>query len=181
MKGFDWRPHLQDDEVLIWQGSPYPALRLIRPTQAEWLVGALGLVGVLMLLILLRAGDAPAAASGAEPSGSILLATIVLMLASLGALGWPLRRLRQRARALQRQFYAVTDRRVLTVADGRDPRTLAAAPLPRDPQPTVQPDGIGLGTLSLGGKTPDLPYVRNADDVARLIRAVLAGAREDRA
>ena len=175
MKGFDWRPHLQDGEVLIWQGSPYPALRLIRPTQAEWLVGALGLVGVLMLLILRRAGD-----QAAPPSGAVLLATVVLMLAALAALGWPLRGVRQRAQALRRRFYAVTDRRVLTVADGRDPRTLDAATLPRDARPEVRPDGIGLGTLNLGGRTPDLPHVRNAEDVARLIRAVLPDATGNR-
>lgn len=172
MRGFDWRPHLQDDESLIWQGSPYPALRLIAPSQAEWLIGGLGLVAVLMLLILRHAaGDAGA-------SGSVLLATVVLMLVALGALGWPVRGMRQRSRAMQRQFYAVTDRRVLTVADGRDPRSVAAANLPPDPQPVVEPDGIGLGTLRLGGKTPALPYLRNADEVARLIRAVLAQLRE---
>lgn len=180
MKSFDWRPHLQDDEVLIWQGNPYPALRLIRPTQAEWLIGALGLVGLLMLLILRRAADA-GAGSGGEPSGDMLLVTVLGMLAALAALGWPVRRMRQRTQALRRRFYAVTDRRVLTVTDGRDPRTLTATKLPRDPQPTVHPDGLGLGTLHLGGTTPQMPYVRNADDVARLIRALLADPAGDRA
>ena len=148
-------------------------MRLVRPSQAEWLIGALGLVGVLMLLILRHAAGA-----GDQPSGDLLLVIVLGMIAALAALGWPLRGLRQRSRAMQRQFYAVTDRRVLTVADGRDPRTLSAAPLPRDPQPVVQPDGVGLGTLSLGGRTPDLPHLRNADEVARLIRSVLTQLRE---
>lgn len=169
MRGFDWRPHLQDGEVLIWQGSPYPALRLVRPSQAEWLVGALGLVGLLALLLLRRAAD-----EGGAPSGETLGATVLLMLVALAALGWPLRGMRRRAQALRRRFYAVTDRRVMTVADGRDPRTLDATALPRRPDPVARPEGGALGTLSLGRGGPELPHVQNAEAVARLIGAVLA-------
>ncbi len=166
----NWRPHLQEGEVLLWQGRATPALRLIAPVQAEWLIGGIGAVIVAMLIVARRALPA-ALGDGAALVG------LVALLAALFVTGYPFRQMHQRAQALRRRQYALTDRRIL-VATGKPPQiaiaTRAPAALSARGEPTP-----GLATLivPVQGRLPvELPHVTNADAVLKLVQAVAPAA-----
>ncbi|MDO5633031.1 MAG: hypothetical protein Q4G22_14535 [Paracoccus sp. (in: a-proteobacteria)] len=165
MKPYDWRPHLEQGEALLWSGRPFPALALIRPTQAEWLIGGLGAVGVAALLVLDRWLSSPAGDPGAR--------AVIFLLLLLGALlvtGWPFRAMRQRSRALQQTAYAVTDRRAL-IAHQRDTGAFRAYALSRRAQPVLEPGDHGLMTLHFGGDSPRFIHLKDGD---RILTAVTA-------
>lgn len=168
IRPMNWRAHLEPDEVMLWQGRATPALRLIAPSQVEWLLGALGAVAVAALAVL-RFRLMPA-----DLADGWLLAGLVVLFAALMLAGYPFRQMHQRAQALRRRQYAITDRRVLT-ATGRPPqikratRTPGALPALRT-EPTP-----GLGTLIVPvrvGDPVELPHVKDAAAVLRVLEAL---------
>lgn len=163
MRPFDWRPHLETGEHLIWQGKPFPAMGLIRPTQVEILLGLLGAVGVAALLIGDRALSTPGE-GGARP-----WVFLILLIAALLVTGIPFRAMRMRTRALNRRAYALTDRRAM-IADAKDPTLFEAHRLPRRAEPVIEPEPHGLATLHFGPGTPRFTHLKDAKAVANLAR-----------
>ncbi|MDO5706769.1 MAG: hypothetical protein Q4G49_17085 [Paracoccus sp. (in: a-proteobacteria)] len=174
MTPYDWRPHLEPDEALLWTGRPFPAIALIKPTQAEWLIGALGAVGVAALLI----SDRWLAVPG-EPGGARAVIFLALLLVALLVTGWPFRAMRQRSRALQHNAYAVTDRRAL-IAHGRDPSAFRAFALSRRAQPVLDPGEHGLSTLHFGGDSPRFTHLKDGDRILTAVTAARQAALNNR-
>lgn len=163
-----WQKHLEPGEVLLWQGRATPALRLILPRAAEWLIGALGAVA-LAAAVIARNAWGP---DRLDDTGALVWLGVVL--AALLVIGIPFRQMHQRAQALRRHQYAITDRRVLT-AHGKPPqisratRTPGALPVLR-PEPTP-----GLGTLIVpvrAGDPVELTHVKDASAVLRVLEAL---------
>lgn len=163
MRPFDWRPHLEKGEALIWQGRPYPAIGLIRPTQAEMLIGVLGVLAVAALIIADRSLPSPA-------DGSIRpMVFLGLLLIALLVTGVPFRAMHQRSRSLRRTAYALTDRRMM-IGNTRRPGDVETHRLPRRAAPVIDPEPHGLSTLHFGPGTLSFRHLNNADAVANVAR-----------
>lgn len=172
MRPFDWRPHLQPGEVLLWTGRPYPAMALIRPTAAEMLTGALGAVGVAAVLVLDRwLSDG---AEGGDPASPRAILFLFLLLAALLVTGIPFRAMRRRSLDLRRTTYAVTDRRAMLASD-RDRATIGQAhDLPPGAAPVLEDGSHGLHTLHFGPGSPRFLHLKDGRRVQTAIGAALA-------
>lgn len=176
MKPYNWRQHLHDDEALLWTGRPFPALALIKPTTAEWLIGGLGAVGVAALIVL----DRWIAGGAAEGSGSgRAMVFLVLLLIALLVTGWPFRAMRQRSLNLRRVSYAVTDRRAM-IAHDRDPSVFRAHEMPRSARPVLEPGPYGLSTLHFGANGPWFEHLKDGERIVTAINAARKAAAEER-
>ncbi|MDM7256063.1 MAG: hypothetical protein P3W90_005190 [Paracoccus sp. (in: a-proteobacteria)] len=164
MKPLDWNRLLEPGEALLWAGRPYPAFALIRPSQAEWLIGALGAVGVAAVLLLRQVYPPPP-----EPDAMRLALVLLGLFGTLFFAGVPFRAMRARSKAFKRMNYAVTDRRAMAV-DVRDPHNFRQYRIPKKAEPQVEPEDHGLATLHFGGESPRFQHIRDAGAIAELIR-----------
>ncbi|MFB2532099.1 hypothetical protein ACEYYA_08020 [Paracoccus sp. p3-h83] len=163
-----WQKHLEPDEILLWQGRATPAMRLILPSAAEWIIGALGAVALSGVIIARNAWGPDSL------SDTAVLVWLVVVLVALFVTGIPFRQMHQRAQTLRRRQYAITDRRVL-VAQGKPAQISRATRVPGS-LPTVRAEPTpGLGTLIVpvrAGAAVELSHVKDADGVRRVIEAL---------
>jgi hypothetical protein len=153
------RPHLRDDEQLLWQGAPDPLVRFSR-TDAVLLYLAVAYVAGLALWF----------AFAPRISGSAAYALGALLVAQW--LYWPAGRIFYRRYSKSRTTYAVTTARALIVGPPRS----REKPLPDQPAKILRRDS-GHVTLSVGTSVPRQPLLVFEDVAdAEALLAALAQA-----